>query len=109
MKQVVQNIRTGKLNVLSVPDPIARPGEVLIANAASVISAGTERIAMELASKSLIGKARERPDHVRRVIQKIRNEGFFQTLDQVREKLGEPMPLGYGSRLRPTGPANSSW
>ena len=97
MKQVVQNIRNGKLTVEAVPDPVARPGQVLIANAASVISAGTERAAMELARKSLIGKARARPDHVRRVIEKIRNEGFFRTLAQVREKLDEPMAMGYSS------------
>ena len=75
MQQVIQNIRTGKLSVSSVPDPVARPGQVLIANAASVISAGTEKTVIELAKKSLIGKARERPDHVRRVLEKMRNEG----------------------------------
>src|SRR5690349_3499874 len=52
---------------------------------------------MELARKSLLGKARERPDLVRRVLQKLRAEGFFSTLAQVREKLDEPVPLGYSS------------
>ncbi len=97
MKQIVQNIRTGKLGVIQVPDPIARPGHVLIANAFSVISAGTEKMAIELAQKSLLGKARERPDQVRRVLEKWRNEGFFNTLVQVREKLDEPMTMGYSS------------
>jgi len=97
MQQVSQNIRNGKLSLMEVPDPVVRPGQLLIGNARSVISAGTEKMVMELAKKSLLGKARERPDHVRRVLEKLRNEGFFQTFNQVREKLDEPMGLGYSS------------
>ena len=97
MQQMTQNIRNGELSVRTVPDPMARPGHILIANEASVISAGTEKMAIDLARKSLLGKARERPDHVRRVLQKLRQEGFFSTLDQVRNKLDEPMSLGYAS------------
>jgi predicted dehydrogenase/threonine dehydrogenase-like Zn-dependent dehydrogenase len=97
LKQIVQSVRSGEMTVMNLPDPLARPGQVLIGNAASVISAGTERSVMELASKSLLGKARERPDQVRRVIQKLRNEGFFETWRQVREKLDEPMGMGYSS------------
>jgi len=70
---------------------------VLIANACSVISAGTERAAIELAKKSLLGKAKERPDQVRRVLEKLRNEGILNTISQVREKLDEPMTMGYSS------------
>lgn len=97
MHQLIQDIRNGKLSLVEVPDPIVRPGHVLIANACSVISAGTEKMAMELAKKSLLGKAMERPDQVRRVLEKWRNEGFFNTLAQVREKLDEPMTMGYSS------------
>ena len=97
MRQVVQDIRGGEIKVRAVPDPIARPGYVLIANARSLISAGTEKAAMELAQKSLLGKARERPDHVRRVLEKMKTEGFFRTLAQVRERLDEPMAMGYSS------------
>ncbi len=71
MHQIVQNIGNGKLSVVQVPDPIARPGHVLIANASSVISAGTEKMVMDLARSSLLGKARERPDLVKYVINKI--------------------------------------
>jgi predicted dehydrogenase/threonine dehydrogenase-like Zn-dependent dehydrogenase len=95
--QVIQNVRTGKLAVTPVPEPVARPGHVVIANACSVVSAGTEKTVMDLARKSLLGKARERPDQVRRVLQKLRAEGFFSTLAQVREKLDEPLPMGYSS------------
>ncbi len=52
---------------------------------------------MDLASKSLLGKARERPDHVRRVLEKVRNEGLFNTIRAVREKLDEPMAMGYSA------------
>jgi predicted dehydrogenase/threonine dehydrogenase-like Zn-dependent dehydrogenase len=97
VKQVVQNIGSGSLKVQSLPDPVVRPGCVLIANAASLISAGTERMVQDLAKKSLLGKARERPDQVRRVLEKIRNEGLFNTIAQVRSKLDEPMKMGYAS------------
>jgi len=97
MKQVVQSIRTGKLSVESVPDPLARAGHVLIENERSLISAGTEKMAIDLAQMSLLGKARARPDHVRRVIEKLRTEGVLNTIAQVRQKLDEPMAMGYSS------------
>jgi predicted dehydrogenase len=95
--QVIQEVRSGKLVVAEVPAPLAQPGEVLIANIASVISAGTERMVIDLAKKSLLGKARERPDLVRRVLEKCRNEGVLTTLRQVRERLDTPLPMGYSS------------
>ena len=100
MKQVIQNIRSGELSVSTVPAPCVQPGHVLIANETSLVSAGTEKMVMDLAKKSLLGKARERPDHVKRVLEKIRNEGLFQTIDSVRKKLDEPMTMGYSSAGR---------
>lgn len=97
MKQVAQDVRRGKTTVKELPDPIATPGSVVVANEASLISAGTERYVVELAKKSLVGKARERPDHVKRVLQKIAAEGLLATLSQVQAKLNEPMPLGYST------------
>lgn len=97
MRQVVQSVRSGETTVRELPDPIAVPGALVIANVASVISAGTERYVVELARKSLLGKARERPDHVRRVLRKLKEEGLLSTFLQVRAKLDEPMPLGYSS------------
>lgn len=97
MKQVVQEVGTGLTSVRQIPAPIAAPGQVVVANVASLISAGTERYVVELAKKSLLGKARERPDHVKRVLQKIAAEGLLTTLQQVRAKLDEPMPLGYST------------
>jgi len=97
MKQVVQDVRSGTTAVREIPAPIAAPGQVVVANTASLISAGTERYVVELARKSLLGKARERPDHVRRVLQKLKQEGLLLTAQQVFAKLDEPMPLGYSS------------
>jgi predicted dehydrogenase/threonine dehydrogenase-like Zn-dependent dehydrogenase len=97
MKQIIQNVRNGQLDVATIPEPMARAGCVLIANSWSVISAGTEKMAIDLAKKSLIGKAIKRPDHVRRVLQKLKQEGFFSTIAQVSERLDEPMPMGYSS------------
>jgi predicted dehydrogenase/threonine dehydrogenase-like Zn-dependent dehydrogenase len=97
VKQIIQNVRNGEMKIADIPDPMAKPGYVLIANARSVISAGTEKMAMDLAKKSLLGKALDRPDHVRRVVQKLKQEGFFNTLAQVTERLDEPMSMGYSS------------
>jgi predicted dehydrogenase/threonine dehydrogenase-like Zn-dependent dehydrogenase len=97
MLQVQQGLRDGRTRVVRVPDPAVRPGQVVIRNVRSVISAGTERMVMELAKKSLLGKARERPDQVRRVLEKLRTEGFRQTLTQVTDRLDEPVTMGYSS------------
>ena len=97
MLQVVQNIRTGATTVERLPTPIAPPGTVLVAVTNSLVSAGTERYVVELAKKSLLGKARERPDQVRRVLQKLKHEGLLSVATQVRAKLDEPMPLGYSA------------
>ncbi len=97
MKQVIQNIRNGRLTVGTVPAPTAGDGEVLIASQASLVSAGTEKMVLDLAKKSLLGKARERPDQVRRVLEKVRSEGLMNTIRQVRRKLDEPMTMGYSS------------
>jgi predicted dehydrogenase/threonine dehydrogenase-like Zn-dependent dehydrogenase len=95
MNQVIQDVRTGRTEIRGIPVPAIQRGEVLVATVASAISAGTERFVVDLARKSLIGKVRQRPDHVRRILQKIRQEGLTSTLAQVAAKLDEPMPLGY--------------
>src|SRR5580693_4727290 len=97
MKQVLQNLRSGITACREVPDPIVQPRSVLVATVSSLLSAGTEKYVVELARKSLVAKARERPDDVKRLFQKIRQEGLFETARQVRAKLDEPMPLGYSS------------
>lgn len=97
MKQLLQNLRDGRTTVVDVPRPNARPGTALIRTAASLVSAGTERTLVEFAEKSLVGKARSRPDLVRQVIDKARREGILPTLQAAFNRLNQPMPLGYSS------------
>jgi predicted dehydrogenase/threonine dehydrogenase-like Zn-dependent dehydrogenase len=97
MLQVVQGVRDGRTTVWEVPVPRARPGTLTVATECSLISAGTERYLVELTKKGLLAKARERPDHVSRILQKVKQEGVRSVVDQVRAKLDEPFPLGYSA------------
>lgn len=95
MKQISQSYKSGELRLVDVAEPGARPGTVLVETLASLLSAGTERTIVELGKKSLLGKARERPDLVAKVIDKARREGPLAALDAVRTRLDSPIPLGY--------------
>lgn len=95
MKQVIQHFRDGKLRVEDVPEAICQPGGILVDNVASLISAGTERMTVELARRSLAGKARARPDLVRQVWRKLRRDGVASTLRTVQAKLETPLAFGY--------------
>lgn len=97
MKQVLQSMRDGKTVVSDVPAPQARPGMALVRTAASLVSAGTERMVVEFGEKNLIEKARSRPDLVRQVIDKARREGILPTLEATFNRLDSPMALGYSS------------
>ena len=95
MKQILQSYRSGELWLADVPAPTCSAGGVVMRTAASLISAGTEKMVIDLAKKSLLGKARARPDLVRKVIQKIKTEGFSTTVEKVFNKLDTPISLGY--------------
>jgi predicted dehydrogenase/threonine dehydrogenase-like Zn-dependent dehydrogenase len=97
MKQVFQDISSGETKVIEVPIPVAARGMALVRTGASLISSGTERSVLEFAQKGLIGKARSRPDLVRQTLDKLKREGLASTLQAVRGRLGEPLPLGYSS------------
>ena len=97
MKQILQDARSGKLELAEVPAPAPGPGEVLVRNAFSVVSPGTEKLALGFARKSLLGKARSRPDLVRQVAKKLRQEGPLPTVRAVTTRLSAPQPLGYSS------------
>lgn len=97
MKQLLQNIKTGKASVEDVPIPTPRDGQALVKVAASLVSAGTERMIVEFAEKNLIGKARSRPDLVRQVVDKARREGLINTAQAAFNRLDQPMALGYSS------------
>jgi 2-desacetyl-2-hydroxyethyl bacteriochlorophyllide A dehydrogenase len=97
MKQVVQNVRSGQVEIKDVPTPACGAGEVLVQVGASLISAGTEKMVMDFAGKSLLGKAKERPDLVKKVLQKMQREGAVAALTSAFGKLDEPLPLGYSA------------
>ena len=95
MKQVLQHLRTGEMEVAELPCPTAGRGQILIQTRASLISAGTERMLVEFSQASLIQKARQQPEKVKQVLDKIRTDGLIPTLEAVFRKLDEPLPLGY--------------
>ena len=97
MKQVLQNIRSGKTSVEDVPAPAVRAGFALVRTAASLVSSGTERSIVDFAEKGLLGKARARPDLVKQVMERARREGVLSTARAALNRLDQPMALGYSS------------
>jgi predicted dehydrogenase/threonine dehydrogenase-like Zn-dependent dehydrogenase len=97
MLQVVQNVKNGQLELRDVPPPALLPGGLLVRTAASIISPGTEKMVLELGKKSLIGKARERPDLVRQVISRAREHGIVRTVQSVMSKMDQALQLGYSA------------
>jgi len=97
MKQVWQCYRDGNLKLTEVPTPRSQRGCVLVRTVASIVSVGTEKYLLELARKSLVGKALARPDLVRQVIAKAQAEGILEAWRQAMGRLDTPVPLGYSS------------
>lgn len=97
MKQVLQNLRSGKVEVADVPAPGVRPAHLLIRTAATLISPGTERMLVEFGQSGLLGKARAQPEKVRQLVTKIRTDGVKPALEAVASRLEEPLPLGYSN------------
>ena len=95
MNQVLQNLKTGKIELVNIPAPVCRPGQILIATRRSLISAGTERMVVEFGQANLLAKARSQPERVRQVLGKIRTDGLLPTLEAVFARLDQPLPLGY--------------
>ncbi len=90
-------MKTGKTAIEEVPVPTPDAGQALVKVSASLVSAGTERMLVEFAEKSLAGKARSRPDLVKQVLDKMRREGVLVSLGAAFNRLDQPMPLGYSS------------
>jgi polar amino acid transport system substrate-binding protein len=97
VKQVTQRLRNGVVEILDVPEPVLTPETVLVDVRASLLSAGTERAKVEAGRKSLIAKARSRPDQVAQVIDKARSDGVLETVRTVRARLDQPSVLGYSA------------
>jgi predicted dehydrogenase/threonine dehydrogenase-like Zn-dependent dehydrogenase len=106
MKQILQSLKTGQTEVAEVPCPTVRRGHLLIRTSRTLVSAGTERMLVEFGKAGWIEKARQQPDKVRMVLDKIRTDGLMPTLEAVFNKLDQPLPLGYcnvGTVLQPGG------
>src|SRR6201986_2308821 len=95
MKQVAQNYKSGELSVLDVPAPSCRPGGVLVQSRFSLISTGTEMMKLTEAKLSMVGKARARPDQVRKVLDTVSQQGAMATYKKVMNRLDSYTPLGY--------------
>ena len=95
MKQILQSFKTGETILEEIPVPNVGRGSVLIQTSHSLVSLGTERMLVEFGKASIIEKARQQPDKVSQVLDKIKTDGLMPTLEAVFNKLGQPIPLGY--------------
>ena len=95
MKQILQNLSNGETLMVETPCPRRGKGAVLIQTSRTLISLGTEKMLIDFGKGSLLAKARSQPDKVKQVIQKIKTDGLWTTLDAVKAKLSTPIPLGY--------------
>lgn len=95
MKQILQNLKHGTTEVADIPCPRAGRGQLLIRTTRTLVSAGTERMLVDFGKAGFIEKARQQPDKVRQVFDKIRADGLMPTLAAVRNKLDQPLPMGY--------------
>ncbi|MBL4574671.1 MAG: bi-domain-containing oxidoreductase [Opitutaceae bacterium] len=95
MKQILQNMGSGETSLVTAPAPQAKSGSLLIHTTTSLISAGTERMLVEFGQANFLQKARKQPDKVKMVLNKVKTDGLMTTIDAVKSKLDQPLPLGY--------------
>ena len=95
MKQIIQDLKSGATLLEEVPAPSVKAGHLLIKTTRTLVSLGTERMLVEFGKANLIDKARQQPDKVKQVLDKIKTDGLQPTLEAVFNKLGQPLPLGY--------------
>ncbi len=95
MKQIIQDLKSGETILEEVPAPLIKSGAVLIKTRKSLVSLGTERMLVEFGKANLVSKARQQPDKVKMVLDKIKTDGLMPTLEAVFNKLNQPLPLGY--------------
>lgn len=95
MRQIVQDLSKSGPDLIDAPCPRAGAGKVLIATERSLISAGTERMLVDFAKANYLDKARQQPEKVRQALDKVKTDGLLPTLEAVRGKLAQPLPLGY--------------
>jgi predicted dehydrogenase len=95
MKQIIQSFKTGDTILEDVAAPEVSKGQLLIQTTRSLVSLGTEKMLVEFGKANLIQKARQQPDKVKMVLDKIKSDGLMPTLEAVFNKLEQPLPLGY--------------
>ncbi len=95
MKQILQNLSNGETSLVDVPSPRNIKSNVLIATKNSLVSAGTERMLVDFGKSNLLNKAKQQPDKVKVVLNKVVTDGLMTTIDAVKSKLDQPLPLGY--------------
>jgi predicted dehydrogenase/threonine dehydrogenase-like Zn-dependent dehydrogenase len=97
MKQIIQDLGSGETRVVEVPRPAPAAQALIIDSRVTLVSVGTERMLVEFGKASMIEKARKQPEKVKQVLDKVRTDGLMTTVDAVRSKLAQPIPLGYSS------------
>jgi predicted dehydrogenase/threonine dehydrogenase-like Zn-dependent dehydrogenase len=97
MKQLLQSLKDGRTEVADIPCPASAPGKLLIETHRTLVSTGTERMVVEFGKAGWLSKARQQPDKVRMVVDKVRSDGLLPTLEAVRSKLDQPVTLGYSN------------
>jgi predicted dehydrogenase/threonine dehydrogenase-like Zn-dependent dehydrogenase len=97
MKQILQSLKSGDTELVDVPTPQIKEGHLLIRTLASVVSVGTERMLVDFGKANVFQKARQQPDKVRQAIDKIKTDGIIPTVNAIKTKLDQPIPLGYSN------------
>ncbi len=97
MKKLFQDVSNGNTIIEELPRPQCKKGHVLIKTSKSLISAGTERMLVDFGKANYLEKARQQPEKVKMVLDKVRTDGLFQTIDAVKSKLDQPLPMGYSN------------
>ena len=95
MKQILQDMSRGVTTLTEAPTPMISSGTLLIATGVTLVSAGTERMLVDFGKASFLDKARQQPDKVKMVLEKVKTDGLMTTIEAVQSKLGQPLPLGY--------------
>lgn len=95
MKQILQNLSNGETRLQEVPCPKNIDSHILISTKKTVVSSGTERMLINFGKANYIFKAKQQPDKVKMVLNKINSDGLLATFDAVRSKLDQPIPMGY--------------
>lgn len=95
MKQIIQNLNSGETSLIDVPAPMVKEGHLLIQSVCSLVSAGTERMLIDFGRANWINKARQQPERVKAVFDKIKTDGLLPTVEAVKSKINKPIPLGY--------------